>query len=84
MHKALAVFVGLAFIVGFGGMAFADGNGLCSYQQQAKQVASEKSDAQKSQAEQTASKSDMKSKADRLALAFDRAETPKPAESNQK
>jgi hypothetical protein len=76
--------VGLAIITGFSGLAFAGGDGTCSYQQQAKQVATEKSDAGKSQAEQNTAKSDMKSEADRFVMALDKVGTHKPVESQQK
>jgi cell division protein FtsB len=84
MVKTLILLVLLVFAIGFSGMAFAGGDGFCSYQQQAKQVAAEKSDAAKSQAAQTAAQSETKSEADRFVLALDSANTLTPAEPQKK
>lgn len=85
MRKALVLLAALAIVTGFSGMAFAGGgDGFCSYQQQAKQVAVEKSDAAKPQAAQTAAKSETTSEADRLVLVLDSANTLKSTETQKK
>lgn len=86
MRKAVVLLVGLAFVVGLSGMVFAGGgDGLCSYQQQAKQVAAEKSGADKSEAAQTAATQPAsKSEVNKFALAFDSINTLRPAETQKK
>lgn len=84
MRKAVVVLVGLALILGFSGIVVADGAGYCSYQQQAKQVASDKSEAEKSQAAQSTDKSGTRSEADRFVLALDQADPSKPAAAQKK
>jgi hypothetical protein len=86
MRKAVVLLVGLAFVMGFSGLVFAGGgDGLCSYQQQAKQVAVERSGADKSEAAQTAATQPAsKSEVNKVALALESINTAQPAETQKK